>query len=1054
MRRKLLVAALILTCCTELTVSAQKAVIREDYREIGTYPYSDPDRRPVFVNRPTIYPYFQFNGYTDVKTVKKWKVVTLENDYIKVEVLPEIGGKIWGVTEKSSQYDFVYKNDVVKFRNIAMRGPWTSGGIEFNFGIQGHTPSTAAPVDYLLQENPDSSVSCIVGTIDLPSRTEWRMRITLPKDKAWFELEALWYNPRELGSSYYYWTNAAVRARPDARFFYPGNYYMGHSGDIHPWPVDSAGRDLSFYRNNDFGENKTYHVFGDNRNFKAIYWNDLQLGAASWSLKQDLPGKKLWFWSPARSGEIWKDLLTDHSGQYIEIQSGRLFNQANMNSGTHTPFRQNNSMPYQTDTWRELWMPLKDVGGVKDVSPLGVLNVTRDGEKITVNIQALGKFRANVIVKTKDNVIFNHPLDPEIMQVTSVQIPVPSGEQFTVDVQGADLFYDSVNEQAIVDRPAIKPEVANRDGSLSLLTDAEENYKHREYDQAFEGYRRYLAKDPFCLRALVRMAELCYRKNENAEGLAFARKALELDTYDPAANFAYAQLQRKEGKFNECQLALGLAARSPGYRSSANTLLAEILVETGKLRDAMLFARRALENDAANIAALRVMAVCARKVNEPRSASDYLDRMLAIDPLCHFARYEQYLLNTDSALLHAFNSSIRTEIKTETYLELALGYRSLNLNSEAISVLEMIPETPMACFWLAFLQPVQADALVKKAVLVSADFVFPFRQESEQVLEAAVRQSGHWKARYYLGLLKWSLNKKDEALMLLDSCRNEPDYAPFYLTRAALKTMQGGQKDEVRSDYLAALNTDRKEWRTYQELVSFSLADGNLEEALQYAGQAVQSFPGHFYSKLNYAAVLLYAGEYEKCLHLLAEGKILPNEGGKLGHEIYEKANLFFALTYIRQKKYRGALRYIDQARLWPENTGAGEPYNPDNRAHDFLAGYCYGQMNQEKKAGEYYRKVIEYDAKLNKGYPGDKNRLLAALAYRLTGNNSEAELRFTELKTGKDDNEWNNWLESILNKDAAIRELTEKKVLQRYGLRLPDMDFYTLIRILDAVKI
>ncbi|MGV8090604.1 MAG: DUF5107 domain-containing protein [Mangrovibacterium sp.] len=487
-----------LNSCTDLTVSAQKAVIREEYREIGTYPYSDPDRRPILLNRPTIYPYFQFNGYTDVKTTKKWKVVTLENDYIKVEVLPEVGGKIWGVTEKSSQYDFIYKNDVVKFRNIAMRGPWTSGGIEFNFGIQGHTPSTAAPVDYVLQENPDGSVSCVVGTIDLPSRTEWRMRITLPKDKAWFELEALWYNPRDLGSSYYYWTNAAVRARPDARFFYPGNYYMGHSGDIHPWPVDSAGRDLSFYRNNCFGENKTYHVFGDNRNFKAIYWNDLGLGAASWSLKQDLPGKKLWFWSPARSGEIWKDLLTDHSGQYIEIQSGRLFNQANRNSGTNTPFRQNSSMPYQTDTWRELWMPLKDIGGVNDVSPFGALNVTRDGEKITVKIQALQKFHADLIVRTKEKVLFSHPLDPEVMQVASFQVPVPSGEQFTVDIQGADLFYDSVNEQAIVDRPAIKPEAANREVSLSLLTDAEENYKHREYDQAFDGYRRYLEKDPFC----------------------------------------------------------------------------------------------------------------------------------------------------------------------------------------------------------------------------------------------------------------------------------------------------------------------------------------------------------------------------------------------------------------------------------------------------------------------------------------------------------------------------------------------------------------------------
>ena len=68
-----------------------------------------------------------------------------------------------------------------------MRGPWTSGGIEFNFGSIGHTPATASPVNYKLQENPEGSVSCIVGAPDLTSRTEWRVEVKLPADKAYFE---------------------------------------------------------------------------------------------------------------------------------------------------------------------------------------------------------------------------------------------------------------------------------------------------------------------------------------------------------------------------------------------------------------------------------------------------------------------------------------------------------------------------------------------------------------------------------------------------------------------------------------------------------------------------------------------------------------------------------------------------------------------------------------------------------------------------------------------------------------------------------------------------
>lgn len=1035
-------------------VSAQKATIREEYREIGTYPYNDPDRRPVLLTRPAIYPYFQFNGYTDVKTTKKWKVVTLENDYIKVEVLPEVGGKIWGAIEKSSNYDFIYKNDVIKFRNIAMRGPWTSGGIEFNFGIQGHTPATAAPVDYVLQENPDSSVSCVVGSIDLPSRTEWRIRITLPKDKAFFELEALWYNPHDLGSSYYYWTNAAVRARPDAQFFYPGNYYMGHSGDVHPWPVDSTGRDLSLYKNNCFGENKTYHVFGDSRNFKAIYWNELGLGTASWAVKSDLPGKKLWFWSPARSGEIWKDLLTDHSGQYIEIQSGRLFNQANMNSGMYTPFRQNSSTPYQVDTWHELWMPLKGTGGVKDVSPFGVLNVIREGQSILVNVQALQKFHANLVIKTGEKLLFDKPVNPGVMQVVSYKVPVPSGEHFTVDLQGTDLFYDSGNEQGLVGRPEIKPELANKDVSLSILVGAEEKYKYREYDQALEGYKHYLEKNPYSSLALSRIAELYYRRNENREGLVFARKALALDTYDPVANFVYSQIERKEEKYDECMLALGLAARSPAYASPANTLLAEISVEMGKIQKASFFAKQALANKAENIAALKILAICARKNSNQKLASDYLDHILTIDPLCHFALYEKYLLNPDTLLLRKFNASIRSEIRHEAYLELALYYRSLKLNKEAIDMLEMMPETPMAYFWLAFLQPEKADVLLKKAVSFSPDFVFPFRSESEQVLESALNNSDHWKIKYYLGLLKWSLYKKNEAMRLFEACKNVPDYAPFYLTRGALKVMVGKKQEEVRSEYLTALSYDRNEWRAYQELTASYLADGDLDNAMMYSKRAAQYFPGHFYSKLNHAVVLLYTGEYEKCLDLLAQGKILPNEGGTLGHEIYEKANLFLALKNIEQKKFREAIRYIDQARKWPENTGAGEPYNPDNRPQDFLTAYCYDQMNQKKKSVEHYRKVIAYDAKENKRYADDKNKFLAVLANRLTGNNREAENQFTRLTTVSRDARWKDWMKSVWNKDTTTRELIKKSVLHSYGLKLPGIDFYSLIKMMEIIKI
>src|SRR5690606_26701961 len=126
-------------------------------------PFSDPDPIP---SPAKLYPYFRFDGFTDEAVEKPWKVVLLENDYIEVQIMPEIGGKVWTAIDKKTGKPFLYDNDVVKFRDIAMRGPWVSGGIEPNYGVIGHTPNTATPVDYLLEKGEDGSVSCFVSTLD------------------------------------------------------------------------------------------------------------------------------------------------------------------------------------------------------------------------------------------------------------------------------------------------------------------------------------------------------------------------------------------------------------------------------------------------------------------------------------------------------------------------------------------------------------------------------------------------------------------------------------------------------------------------------------------------------------------------------------------------------------------------------------------------------------------------------------------------------------------------------------------------------------------------
>ena len=238
-------------------------------------------------------------------------------------------GKVWAAIEKTTGKSFIYFNQVVKFRDVAMRGPWTSGGMEANYGIMGHTPNCFSPVDYLARRNPDGSASCIIGVLDLLTRSTWRLEINLPADQAVFTTRSLWHNGSGIDQPYYTWMNVGIKAAGNLQFVNPGTCYIDHDGKAFDWPMNRAdGRDLSWYEQNNFGSYKSYHVMGRFSEFFGGYWHKDDFGMARCSTYGEKAGRKIWIWGLSREGMIWEHLLTDSDGQYVEVQSGRLFNQA------------------------------------------------------------------------------------------------------------------------------------------------------------------------------------------------------------------------------------------------------------------------------------------------------------------------------------------------------------------------------------------------------------------------------------------------------------------------------------------------------------------------------------------------------------------------------------------------------------------------------------------------------------------------------------------------------------------------------------------------------
>ncbi|WP_270658458.1 DUF5107 domain-containing protein, partial [Parabacteroides merdae] len=470
----------------------ERASVTEMVQNMKTYPFSDPD--PVANPSDIFYPYFRFDGFSEKSIDKEWKVVLLENDYICLTLFPEIGGKIWGAFDKVSKKEFIYNNHVVKFRDIAMRGPWTSGGIEFNFGIIGHAPTTSTPVDYLTKKKSDGSVSCYISSFDLITRTFWTVEVNLPKDKAYFTTKTTWYNSSSIDQPYYQWMNAAYKAERNAQFCYPGTNYIGHGGELHSFPFDEQGRDISWYEKNNFGNSKSYHVLGQYNDFYGIYWHDDDFGSIHHANYDEKLGMKIFLWGLSREGEIWKDLLTDTDGQYIELQSGRMFNQPASNS-CFTPYKHTAFSPQATDTWIEYWFPVRNIKGVSKVSSIGALNVLKEKNCLKLYFSPLQQLSTTVKLYEGEQEIYSTFFNCDVLETWEDSIPFKSrGTCGRLKVVIGDnlLVYSEETSDNVTNRPKELPADFDWNSAYGLYIQGEQWMNQKVYDKA----EKYLTSNP------------------------------------------------------------------------------------------------------------------------------------------------------------------------------------------------------------------------------------------------------------------------------------------------------------------------------------------------------------------------------------------------------------------------------------------------------------------------------------------------------------------------------------------------------------------------------
>ena len=1010
--------------------------ISEETRSIKTYPFSDPNPIPMLVKDSRLYPYHSFDGYSHEGKSQEWKVLKLENPFIEVTVLPEVGGKVWGAIDKSNGEEFIYRNEVMKFRNIALRGPWTSGGIEFNFGVIGHTPSTATPVDYTTRTNSDGSVSVIVGSMDLPSRTHWRVEINLQKDRSSFETKALWYNPTAHTQPYYNWMTAAAFARDDLEVVFPGNQYLKHSGEVKSWPVDNKGRDLSFYDNNRFEGHKSYHVVGEQKDFFGGYYHDAEYGFGHWAPYEEMPGQKLWLWALSRQGGIWEDLLTDTDGQYIEFQAGRQFVQFSPSDHVN-PIKKAGFEPHSSDSWSETWFPLKGTGGMDEASSLGAMGVKKEGDVIRVKVHSFKEKEGEVEVFSDGRKLLEEKVSFYPMVLKDFSVSVLGEKSYEVKVNELNLHYRSDRQSLRLKRPfSTDSEVlAGVPKTERTVNQGMEYLKARRYGMAREAFELVLADSPNHPGALKGMADLYFRSGQYPEGLNAVSKVLQLNTYDAEVNFMAGNLYRAVGDYTNAKESFGWAARSVGYRSAAYTQISEIALLEKNYDSAQIYATRAISYNDANTSALQVLALTARKRGDKQEAEKHLSRLLEIDPLHHFANLEKWFLRSSTNTWSSFIDLIQNEFAQQTILELAISYHNRGFKDEAVTLLEQArfkKENPLLLLWLSYLLE-DKDALSAIGA-IPPDFIFPYRRETIPVLQWTVEQGDDWKFVYYLALNLWGKGRNAEAIRLMESLGNEPDYGPFYISRVSLNKDLG--TTNIENDIQRYFELDTNLWQGWLYVIQYYQSNNMWDRSYGLSQEAMKRFPNNFNVEITHARSLLFTGQHNDAAELLRSSKVLPSEHSRFSRQFYEWALIKKGLDHMKRSEYSDAVVALIKSKEWPENLGLGRPYDPDERLQDYLLGVSYERLGQKADSEAAYRVVMDYT-----GEHPDSNLLRTYLGYivLMTKGESEAAASIEKIIDSRKSVE-SQWVSAIITSDIKkIKDLerSHSNLFQNFELKL-----------------
>ena len=999
-----------------------KVILRHEKVLIPTYETAPCDKNPMFLEKRVyqgssgrVYPHPVCEGVANVKSDHYYDAVILENDWILVMILPELGGRIQRLYDKTNGYDAVYYNEVVKPALVGLAGPWISGGIEFNWP-QHHRPSTFDPVSYRITENPDGSVTVTTGETEKMFHTKGEAAFTVYPDKAYLEIKGRLYNPTDRPQTFLWWANPAVAVGDTTRSIFPPdvNAVFDHGKrDVSKFPIAdgvyykvdySPGTDISRYKN--IPVPTSYMANHSDFNFIGNYDDAKEAGLLHVADHHVSPGKKQWTWGNGDFGRAWDRNLTDENGPYIELMTGVFTD----NQPDFTFLK-----PYEEKTFTQYFMPYKACGAIKNANEEYAVNLEDENGEPVVTVYSAARHTDKPAVLTVSdkagNIVYTTELclDAAEFFKDTLNTSLSASElRFELTDKNAGKLIFSYeykeNEMPVPDPASPMPLPCDVKTNEELYLDALhlEQYRHATYSPK-DYYLEGLKRDATDLRINNAYGRYLYNRGDFEESIGYFEAAVKKSTmrnpnpYDCEPFFNLGLALKKTGRTEKAFDAFYKAAWDGNLQDKAFFALAQISAGRGDYAEALAFVEKSLERGMHNMKARTLKTALLRLLGQSENAICFARETLSIDALDTGAYYELSLLcneNTDYA--DTFKRIMRND--NHNYIELSLPYSEAGLTETALDVLALAPEEnePLVHYYRFSLSDDRNE--LEAGEKASSLYCFPNRIEDIPVLEKAYTEGG-LMAGYYLGCLLYDKERFEKSVELWENVCDKIQLPTVYRNLSLAYFNKYHDPDRALKALEKAYSMDESDVRILFELDSlYKILDYPADVRLEKLQKHEELLDKRDDLYTEFISLLNTTGRYSDALNRMNGHIFHPWEGGegKITAE-YRRSHIELAKL---EKDDEAACKLLTEALTYPVNLGEGKLIGAlDNDIYYYLGCRTKDSSESEKYLKLAARGSFELKSAMYYNDQPPEMMFYRALAMAKLGNRSEAKACFDAMK-------------------------------------------------------